>query len=65
MPSHPLTNFEIRKYYQNEPKFDGVYLRNNLFKLQLCIYNKSWGVSVNRNSLHCFVCECWKYNIFW
>ena len=41
MPSHPLTNFEIRKYYQNEPKFDGVYLRNNLFKLQLWIYNKS------------------------
>ena len=21
MPPHPLTNFEIQKYYQNEPKF--------------------------------------------
>ena len=24
------TNFEIQKYYQNEPKFKGVYSRNNL-----------------------------------
>ena len=30
MPSHPLTNLEIQKYYQNEPKFNGVYSRNNL-----------------------------------
>ena len=30
MPSHPLTNFEIKKYYQNEHKFNGVYIRNNL-----------------------------------
>ena len=28
--SHPLTNFEIQKNYQNKPKFDGVYSRNNL-----------------------------------
>ena len=28
---HPLTNFEIQKYYQNEPRFD-VYSRNNLPK---------------------------------
>ena len=27
MPPHPLTNFEIRKYYQNEPKFNGVFSR--------------------------------------
>ena len=32
MPSHPLTNFELRKYYQNEPRFKGVYSRNNLPK---------------------------------
>ena len=25
MPTHPLKNFEIRKYYQNEPKFNGVF----------------------------------------
>ena len=24
MPPDPLTNFEIQKYYQNEPKFNGV-----------------------------------------
>ena len=30
MPPHPLTNFEIEKYYQNEPKLNGVYSRNNL-----------------------------------
>ena len=29
MPPHPLTNFEIKKYYQNEPRFNGVYSRNN------------------------------------
>ena len=28
--SHSLTNFEIQKYYQNEPRFNGVYSRNNL-----------------------------------
>ena len=32
MPSHPLTNFEIRKYYENEPRFNGVYSRSNLPK---------------------------------
>ena len=29
MLPHPLTNFEIQKYYQNEPKFKGVYWKNN------------------------------------
>ena len=29
MPPHPLTNFEIQKYYQNEPKFNGVYSTDN------------------------------------
>ena len=32
MPPHPLTNFEIQKYDQNEPRFNGVYSRNNLPK---------------------------------
>ena len=34
MPPHPLTNFEIQKYYQNESKFNGVYSRNNLSKIK-------------------------------
>ena len=32
MPSHPLTNFETQKYYKNEPRFNGVFSRNNLPK---------------------------------
>ena len=34
MLPHPLINFEIQKYYQNEPKFNGVYSRNNLSKIK-------------------------------
>ena len=30
MTPHPLTNFEIQAYYQNEPRFIGVYSRHNL-----------------------------------
>ena len=30
MLPHPLANFEIQKYYQNEHKFNGVYSRDNL-----------------------------------
>ena len=29
-PPHPLTNFEIQTYYQNQPRFNGVYSRDNL-----------------------------------
>ena len=29
---HPLTNFEIQKYYENEPRFNGVISRDNLPK---------------------------------
>ena len=32
MLPHPLTTFEIQKYYQNEPKFNGIYWRNDLPK---------------------------------
>ena len=34
MPPHPLSNFEIQKYYENEPKFNGVYSKNNLSKIK-------------------------------
>ena len=33
MPPHPLANFEMQKYYQNEPRFIGVFSINNLPKL--------------------------------
>ena len=29
---HPLTNIEISEYYKDEPRFNGVYSRNNLPK---------------------------------
>ena len=29
MPPHPLKNFEIQKYYENEPRFIGVFSRDN------------------------------------
>ena len=34
MLPHPFTNFEIQKHYQNEPKFNGIYSRNNLRKIK-------------------------------
>ena len=30
LPTHPLTNFEIQEYYQNEPRFNGLFSRDNL-----------------------------------
>ena len=32
-PFHPLTNIEISEYYSNEPRFNGVYSRDNLPKI--------------------------------
>ena len=32
MPPHPLTNFKIQKYYENEPRFNGVFSRDNMPK---------------------------------
>ena len=32
MPPYPLTNFEIISYFRDEPRFNGVYSRNNLPK---------------------------------
>ena len=34
MSPHHLTNFERQKYYQNKPKFNGFYSRNNLRKIK-------------------------------
>ena len=33
LPFHPLPNIEINEYYKNEPRFNGVYSRNNLPKI--------------------------------
>ena len=34
MPPYPLTNFDVQKYYQNEPRFNDVCSRNNLPKIK-------------------------------
>ena len=41
MPSHPFTNFEIQKDYQNEPRFNRAYSRDNLPKIKngACVIN--------------------------
>ena len=30
IPPHPLTNFEVKDYYENEPRFNGVYSRGDV-----------------------------------
>ena len=32
MKRHSLTNFEIQKYYENEPRFNSDFSRDNLHK---------------------------------
>ena len=42
LPFHSLTNIEINEYYKNEPRFNGVYSRNNLpnkIKKGACVIN--------------------------
>ena len=34
MLPHPLTNFEIIKYYQDQSRFNDVYCRENLPKIK-------------------------------
>ena len=42
MPPHPLTNFDIMKYYKNKSRFNSVCSRDNLrnkIKDGACIIN--------------------------
>ena len=34
IPPHPLTNFRIPKYYENESRFNGVFSRDSLQKIK-------------------------------
>ena len=38
MSPHPLINLEIQKYYQNRPRFNGLYSRDNLPKIKDGVY---------------------------
>ena len=48
MSPHPLTNFEIIHYYENEPRFNGVYSRNNLPKM---ITNGTYVINLDKSLL--------------
>ena len=39
LPEHPLTNFEMQDYFKNEPRFNGVYSRDNLPKTTKNVIN--------------------------
>ena len=41
---HPLTNFKIQEYYQNEPGFNGVFSRGNLPNT---IKNGAYGINLD------------------
>ena len=41
IPPHSLTNFEIQKYYQNKPIFNGVSSR------KICLKNKGGAYVIN------------------
>ena len=40
MLPHPLKNFQIENNYQNRPKFNSAYSRNNLPKIKDVAYRK-------------------------
>ena len=50
MLHHPITNFEI----QNEPKFNGVYSRNNLSRISI-EYKQYKQVKIMK--IYCNVCN--------
>ena len=66
IPSHPLTNFEMQRYYQNEPRFSGAFWRNTfLLKIKDGAYvinlddyadvGTHWiALFCNRNEVVCF-----------
>ena len=49
MPSHPLTNFEIQRYYQDEPRLNGFYSNNNLSIIWYGVYVSN----LNEYANHC------------
>ena len=47
MPLHPSTNFDMQKYYQNEPRFNRFYIRDNWpYKIK----NESYVINLDEHS---------------
>ena len=44
MPPHPLTNFEIKEYYESESRFNGIYSRD---KLPKTITNGTYAINLD------------------
>ena len=58
MPPHLLSNFVIQKKYQNGPEFNGVYSRDNSFKIKDGAYLINLDeYEKNRNSLDSIICK--------
>ena len=66
--SHPWANYEIQRYYQNEPKDDDVYSRNNLpiVKDDAYVINLNEYVNIRTHSVSIYVkddqvmyCDCY------
>ena len=53
MPPHPLTNFEIQEYHQNEPRFNGVYSRDDLSKIK----DGEYAINLNELELIGLLCQ--------
>ena len=59
MLPHPLIDFEIHKYYENKPRFNGVFSTDNLpnkIKDEAYVINLDEYSDIG-NSLDCFVCK--------
>ena len=52
IPPHPLTNFEIQPYYQNEPRFNGVCSRDNLLEHSSTEKIKNGAYVINLDEYH-------------
>ena len=56
MPPHPLTNFETQKYYENEPRFNAAFSRNNLpTKIKDGAYVINLDEYKDTDTLDCFI----------
>ena len=63
MPRYPLINFEMQKYYQNEPRFNGVYSKNNMpkkIKDRACVINLDEYADVGTHWIALFCNKNWK-----
>ena len=69
MPPDPLTNFEIQKYYQIEPRFNGVYCWSNFSqKIKDGVYvinlDEYAGAVTHWIALFCIKCEIVYFDSF-